>query len=116
MNNITVGKFLTESSTKNKVYGAQPGMLRYNESTGVLEVLNNYNAWAPIGSNNHISLTYEAQCAIEWANQQRRKQEEYAKLAEECISVKDAFEQLTKAQEQLDIIVNLVKTHGEQNA
>jgi hypothetical protein len=58
----------------------------------------------------------EAHRAIDWVTKKMQQEQEVVALAEKNESVKDALAQLAKAQEQLDIIVALVRDYGKQNA
>jgi hypothetical protein len=115
---FTNGRYISVISTPRPYVGSSSdsGALRWDNNSQALQVWNGHS-WVQI--NNRIvevDLSNDTKQAIDWANQQRSKQEEYKKLAEENVSVQAALGHLAKAQEQLDIIVALAKTHGEQHA
>jgi hypothetical protein len=91
------------------------GSVRYNTVTQTLEACSD-NMWYSLQSSVSLSLSMEALRAIDWVTKKMQQDQEAVALAEKNESVKDALAQLAKAQEQLDIIVALVRDYGKQNA
>jgi hypothetical protein len=91
------------------------GSVRYNTVTQTLEACSD-NMWYSLQSPVSLSLSMEALRAIDWVTKKMQQEQEAVALAEKNESVKDALAQLAKAQEQLDIIVALVRDYGKQNA
>lgn len=89
-------------------------MVRYNGYTSKLEAYNNsHNRWSDITPTIQFELSYDIKTILSWANDKMIKEQEYQKLATQYTSVKDALDNLTKAQERLDIISALVKTESK---
>lgn len=89
------------------------GMMRYNTNTNSMEV-NDGNSWQQLSMNYaSVSLTGEAESLLDWARDQRNKQYEYEQLAKDHPAVQNALDAIKRAEEQLVLIVNLSKEHGE---
>jgi hypothetical protein len=58
-------------------------------------------------------MTHDANQAIDWAIQKMNLEKEARQLAETNDSVKSALDNLNNAQEQLDIILTLIKNDDE---
>ncbi len=77
------------------------GMVRYNSNIQQLEV-NDGAVWLQLGQTSSIGLTQEAEQALQWAQQQLKREQELDALAKQHPGVKDL-------QEKLEIMVALVK-------
>lgn len=107
-----------QSTSNHLVVNSQPtahvstnpnsGSLRYNTVTQNMEAFDGYS-WITLASHTTIDLTPSAQSAIDWAIKKMTREREYATLATQYSSVQDALNDLTRAQERLDIITTLVK-------
>ena len=77
------------------------GMVRYNSNMQQLEV-NDGSVWLQLGQTSSIGLTQEAEQALQWAQQQRKREQELDALAKQHPGIKDL-------QEKLEIMIALVK-------
>jgi hypothetical protein len=107
--NSTPEIFLTVSSP----YISNCVALRYNSSLQRLEG-NTGHSWEDLTANIDIKLSNDVKSVMDWAKDKMNKEQQYKILATEYTSVKDALDNLTKAQERLDIVSALVK-NGENN-
>lgn len=88
---------------------AGAGAIRWNPNIQGLEVYSGYS-WVPISEQTvAVGLNPEAKAALDWAKKKMNHEKDIDLLASMNGSVRDALAQVTKAQEQLDIIVALVK-------
>lgn len=97
------------SNYVNNFSGAQGlGDLRFNTVHQVLEVYNG-SLWQPLNMGEvTVSLTQDAQEAIDWANQKRREEIKIRFLAERNPTVADQLAAVREAEEKLQVIVALV--------
>ena len=77
------------------------GMVRYNSSLQQLEV-NDGAVWLQLGQTSSIGLTQEAEQALQWAQQQLKREQELDALAKQHPGIKDL-------QQKLEIMIALVK-------
>lgn len=88
---------------------ASAGMVRYNGTSNSLEIYDGFT-WLTIASTYPtVELTAEVQSILEWARQKRTEEAEWLKLASDNATLQDAIDTLKKAQEQVKILVALVK-------
>jgi hypothetical protein len=89
--------------------GAQGlGDLRFNTVIQGLEVYNG-SMWQPLNMGEvNVSLTQDAQEAIDWANQKRQEELRIRLLAEQCPAVADQLAAVCEAEEKLRMITALV--------
>ena len=74
-----------------------------------LEIWNGSN-WIPLsGSYSTISMNQTSSEALDWAVKKMTEERRLAELAKNNVTVADAIDAVKKAQEQLDVIVALVK-------
>ena len=88
------------------------GTLRFNPVSKFLEVFNGHS-WSIVNTTLSINMTHDANQAIDWAIQKMNLEKEARQLAETNDSVKSALDNLNNAQEQLDIILTLIKNDEE---
>ncbi len=92
--------------------GAQGvGNIRYNTSTQNMEVFDGNN-WMMLNmSYPTIGLTGEAESLLDWAREQRNKQLSYESMSKDHPAIKNALDNLKRAEEQLDLVYKLSKEH-----
>jgi hypothetical protein len=61
------------------------------------------------GENATVSLSPEAELIFQWATIKMAAEQRWAELAKEYPAVADAVENLKRAREQLEVVVELVK-------
>lgn len=86
--------------------GPAAGMVRYNTSSQQLEAYDG-SVWHRIASNENVGLTSDAVEAIHWARDRIIKEQQIKELAKQHPGVADAMQQLQRASEQLEIMVQL---------
>lgn len=90
---------------------ASAGMVRYHNSN--FEVYDG-STWMTIsGSYPSIDLSGNAISAINWALEKMSQEREQQDLAKTHPAVANAIEAVKRAEEQLHVIVQLTKEHGE---
>ena len=87
------------------------GMMRYNINTKFIEVYDGISWLSLTGSHATVDLNARAQTILRWAEAKMLREAELQKLAEENPSVATAFENVKKAEEQLELIYTLAKKH-----
>lgn len=87
--------------------GPASGMVRYNTNVQQLEAFDG-QTWIQIANNQSVGLTSDAVDAIHWARDKIIKEQQLKELAKQHPGVADAMQQLQKASEQLEIMVQLV--------
>ena len=87
--------------------GPAAGMVRYNTSSQQLEAYDG-SVWHRIANNENVGLTHDAVEAIHWARDRIVKEQQLKELAKQHPGVADALQQLQRASEQLEIMVQLV--------
>ena len=88
-------------------YGQAAGMVRFNTSSQHLEAYDG-STWIQIANHQSVGMTQEAIEAIQWARGKITKENQLKELAAKHPGVSDAMQQLQKASEQLEIMVQLV--------
>jgi hypothetical protein len=85
------------------------GIVRYMSNTNRFEVFDG-TSWIPVTPGMPaVSLSNEAIDILNWAKQKMTDEHLLAELAKTNPGVADAIDNLKKAQEQVDIMVTLVK-------
>ena len=85
------------------------GIVRYMSNTNRFEVFDG-TSWIPVTPGMPaVSLSNEAIDILNWAKQKIADEQRLAELAKTNPGVADAIYNLKKAQEQVDIMVTLVK-------
>jgi hypothetical protein len=87
--------------------GPAAGMVRYNTNVQQLEAFDG-NTWIRIANDQSVGLTSDAVDAIHWARDKIIKEQQLKDLASKHPGVADAMQQLQRASEQLEIMVQLV--------
>lgn len=87
--------------------GSAAGMVRFNTSTQQLEAFDG-SVWIRIANDQNVGLTQDAVEAIHWARDKIIKEQQLKELALQHPGVADALQQLQRASEQLEIMVQLV--------
>jgi flagellar hook-basal body complex protein FliE len=98
----TTGSYVNNYSGQSGV-----GMVRFNTTTSHLEAFDGTN-WIQIASHASISMTEEAVEAIQWTRNKINEEKKLKELAAKHPGVADAMDQLARASEQLEIMVQLV--------
>ena len=113
----TSGRYLTvsgghaASTYVNNYSGSQGvGNVRYNTSTQNMEVYDGNN-WIMLNTSfATVELTPETEALLEWARRKRDEELRIEELAKQSVTLRDAVNTLKQAQEQVQIIANLVQT------
>jgi hypothetical protein len=84
-------------------------MLRYNSSSGNIEVYDGVTWLTLSGGHVQVSLDGVTQEAVQWARRQMEKEKRLEELAKQHPAVADALATVVHAQEQLDIVTTLVQ-------
>jgi hypothetical protein len=94
----------------NAYSGAQGvGNIRFNTSNQTLEVFDGSN-WIILNMPDAtVGLNDEAESLLNWASVKRDEELKIAELSKKHPGVADAVQELKRANEQLQIMVNLVK-------
>jgi flagellar hook-basal body complex protein FliE len=87
--------------------GPAAGMVRFNTSNQHLEAFDG-NIWIRLADHQNLSMTQEAVDAIRWARDKIAEEQRLKQLAEKHPGVADAMQELQRASEQLEIMVQLV--------
>jgi hypothetical protein len=90
--------------------GAQGvGNMRFNTLTQKIEVFDGSN-WLTLNIGSvSVGLTSDAESIIQWARQKRAEEFEYERLAKAHPAVKDLLNQIKDKEEQIKMIMTLVK-------
>lgn len=106
---IMGGQYITVNHNGQTYYNntSQPaaGILRYH-SGGRVEVYDGSN-WITCSGSANITLSPEAERAIAWAIQKQREEQEIEKLSKNNPAVLAAYENLKRAEEQLQVTIIL---------
>lgn len=103
------GRFVTVSGGQPSSNYISPGssgagMLRYNPNMSAIEV-NDGNSWQQLNMNYAtVELTPEAESLLEWAREQRNKQQARKYAAENNPALKKAYEAIQRAEENFDLL------------
>lgn len=103
------GRFVTvsggqPSSTYISPGASGAGMLRYNANMSAIEV-NDGNSWQQLTTSYAtVELTPEAESLLEWAREQRSKQQARKYAAENNPALKKAYEAIRRAEENFDLL------------
>jgi hypothetical protein len=106
----TFGPFISVGNNTNPFIGNNgfsAGMVRFNTNSQCLEAFDG-QVWMRIAYDQNISLTTDAVEAIHWARDKIIKEQKLKDLAKQHPGVADAVDQLKRASEQLEIMVQLV--------
>lgn len=107
--NVT-GKHLTALQANGSIYfnNNEPltGMLRYN-SGGRIEVFDG-SVWHRVDTHSSISLSQEAQTALDWAIDKRQEELEVKKLCQ-------SHPALAEAKANYDLLLALVRENNDKN-
>jgi hypothetical protein len=89
--------------------GAQgAGQMRYNTNTNNVEVWDGVT-WKEIATSYaSVDLNYEAQSLLEWARNQRDRQQALEQRIAQNPALKKAFESVVRAQENFDMLDKIV--------
>ena len=108
---IMGGQYLTVHHNGQTYYNntSQPaaGMLRYH-SGGKVEVFDG-NSWMTVSGIANINLSPDAERAIAWAIRKQKEEQEIEKLSKNHPAVLAAYENLKRAEEQLQVTMILSK-------
>ena len=112
VNISTSGAMSTYYNANSGALGA--GNVRFNSSTQSLEVYDGISWYTINMAHVNIQLSPEAEMLLNWAKEQKLKEDRIADLSKKYPQLKDAFDAADKATEQLEILLNLVES--EKNA
>lgn len=85
------------------------GMVRYNGSN--MEVYDG-GSWLTISSSYPmIELSHDVHELLQWAKRKRDEEFRLKDIVDKNSAVKEAYDNLTKSQEQLEVLLALVKDH-----
>jgi len=111
---VVGGEYLNVTSNK----GAQPyintsnpitGMIAYDGPSQTLKVYDG-NSWLTIGGGSaNINLSPDAIRILHWAEQKMLEEAERNKLAETNPTIRDLMDQIKQKEEQLSIVLSLIK-------
>lgn len=120
-------KGLTQSGRYVNVSGGSPsstyispgavgaGMMRYNSNMNCIEV-NDGNSWKEVvGSYASVGLTQEAEALLDWAREQRNKQQARKYAAENNPALKKAYEAIQRAEENFDLLEAIAGNYDESD-
>jgi len=85
------------------------GLVRYNGNSSLLEVYDGTNWTTLHQSVAQIDLTPDVKNLLEWARQKRDEEQRLMELAKTNETLKDAVDELTRAQEKVKIVSALVQ-------
>ena len=110
---ITIGAGNTSMPYINQnMNNPMQGMLRINGND--MQVFDG-STWLNMSTSYAtVSLDQDVLDIVQWARKQRDKELEYKLLAKDHPAVQHAIDAIKRAEEQLELIVNLSKEHGEQ--
>ena len=113
------GEFLAVNSSK----GSTPyintinpitGMVAYDGSSQTMKVFDG-NTWLTLGGGvANIHLTQNAISILKWAEQKMLEEAERNKLAETTPAIKDLMDQIKEKEEQIKMVVTLIKSPGNE--
>ena len=92
-------------------YSNAPGVgnMRYNPNNQNVEVFDG-STWIILSAHHaNVNLTPDAVSLLEWARKKRDEELEMAQLAETNSTIKDLMDQIKKKEEQLSIVLTLIK-------
>lgn len=92
----------------NTAMGQSVGMMRYNTSSSSIEVYDGHS-WININTHSTVSMTPDAEAALTWAINYRKRMAALEDLALSNPTIANALENLHKAEEQLHIVEILCK-------
>lgn len=111
------GKYVTVSGGGSSTYvnnysGLQGvGNMRYNTTNQNIEVFDGNN-WIILNMDYaSVGLNGEAEDLLDWAREQRNKQLQYERIAKDNPAVKNALENVKRAEDQLDLVYKLSKEY-----
>ncbi len=87
------------------------GLVRWNSVNNCLEIYDG-SSWVRMNGSVSIDVTPDFQEVFEWARVQMQREREYQRLAESHVSVQDSLNKLKEAEQQLRVMVDLVKEHN----
>lgn len=109
---INIGKHISVSGGTLPHFTLNPnpgsGMIRYNPVVGI-EVFNG-DSWYPVPKTSiNLDLNKEANLALDWAIEKMKEEEKIKELSHHNESLRIAYENYKKAEEQLKITANLIQ-------
>ena len=113
---VVGGEYLNVTSSKGampyiNMSSSQPmiGALSYDHNSQNMKVYDG-NGWLTIGGGSaSVNLTPNAINILKWAEQKMLEEAERNKLAETNPTIKDLLEQIKQKEEQLSIVLSLIK-------
>lgn len=103
-------KYLTVQQTHGNPINPYPtlpstgavGMMRWNPTSGTIEVWDN-TSWISITATAEVNLSPHTEDLLDWAMKQKTRMERLERLATENVTIRDALENYTRAEEALRI-------------
>lgn len=90
---------------------AGAGMVRYNPNMNQLEV-NDGNSWQTLATSYAtVELTPETESLLNWAREQRSKQNERERAVKNNPALAKAYEAIKRAEENFDLLETIAKEH-----
>lgn len=116
INKLTAtGKYLSVASHANHINFQSnttfTGIIRFNTFNQSLEVYDG-NYWHSFNTTQHISLTFEAEKILDWADKKIKAEQARKELAEKNQAVRLALEKLEEAEAELDTVITLAQNYG----
>jgi uncharacterized spore protein YtfJ len=111
------GEFMNVTSSKGAIPYMNPnsnpnpmvGALTFDSSTQSMKVFDG-NHWQTIGGGSAmVNLTPNAISILKWAEKKMLEEAECNKLAETNPTIKDLMDQIKQKEEQLNIVLTLIK-------
>lgn len=76
---------------------------------GRVKVFDGQN-WLDITQSQNVELNYNTQEILNWARSKMEEEKKAKSLAEKHVAVADALEEVTRAQEKLQVVLNLCES------
>jgi hypothetical protein len=114
-NIVQTGKYVTVANSTGSNYINNAGymgvgQLQYNTSSQRLEVYNG-TGWQPLSLGQcYVGLNPAAELLLDWVREQRDKEAEARRMAEQYPAVADALGAVSEAEQQLKTVVALCRT------
>lgn len=108
---ITGGK-----TTVYKAGDMNVGHVRYNTNTQSLEVYDGAGYVKLADTYTEIKLTRETEQLLEYVRQQRDKEQELERLAQDNVAIKNLLVQIKEKESQLEMVYKLIKNYKEDDS
>jgi hypothetical protein len=109
------GEYMIVNSSKGATpylnHNANPmqGAISYDSATQSLKVFDG-NSWMKVGGGSaQVNLSPDAINILKWAEKKMQEEAELERLAETNPTIKDLMDQIKQKEEQLNIVLSLIK-------